>query len=44
MSLLLQVADTAQKIADTVKNLSQTTAATGDTLRFGKIWWDGGRR
>jgi biopolymer transport protein ExbB len=42
MSLLLQVADTAQKIADTVKNLSQTTAATGDTLRFGDLLVKGG--
>ena len=43
MSLLLQVADTAQKIADTVKNLSQTGGATpGDTLRFGDLLVKGG--
>jgi len=42
MSLLLQVTDTAQKIADTVKNLSQTTAAPGDTLRFGDLLVKGG--
>jgi biopolymer transport protein ExbB len=38
MSLLLQITDTAHKIADTVKNLSQTGAApAGDTLRFGDL-------
>ncbi len=42
MSLLLQVTDTAQKIADTVKNLSQTTATPGDTLRFGDLLVRGG--
>ena len=42
MSLLLQVTDTAQKVADTVKNLSQTTTATGDTLRFGDLLVKGG--
>src|SRR5580698_4907718 len=42
MSLLLQVADTAQKIADTVKNLSQTTGTPGDTLRFGDLLVKGG--
>ena len=42
MSLLLQVTDTAQKIADTVKNLSQTTATPGDTLRFGDLLVKGG--
>jgi biopolymer transport protein ExbB len=43
MSLLLQVTDTAQKIADTVKNLSQTGGATpGDTLRFGDLLIKGG--
>lgn len=42
MSLLLQVTDTAQKLADTVKNLSQTTAPTGDTLRFGDLLVKGG--
>jgi biopolymer transport protein ExbB len=43
MSLLLQVTDTAQKIADTVKNLSQTAGATpGDTLRFGDLLIKGG--
>src|SRR4051812_30414230 len=42
MSLLLQVTDTAQKLADTVKNLSQTTAGTGDTLRFGDLLVKGG--
>jgi biopolymer transport protein ExbB len=37
------VADTAQKIADTVKNLSQTGGATpGDTLRFGDLLVKGG--
>lgn len=43
MSLLLQVTDTAQKIADTVKNISQTGGATpGDTLRFGDLLVKGG--
>ena len=43
MSLLLQVTDTAHKIADTVKNLSQTGGATtGDTLRFGDLLVKGG--
>jgi len=42
MSLLLQVTDTAQKIADTVKNLSQTTGSAGDTLRFGDLLVKGG--
>ena len=42
MSLLLQVTDNAQKIADTVKNLSQTTATPGDTLRFGDLLVRGG--
>jgi biopolymer transport protein ExbB len=43
MSLLLQITDTAQKLADTVKNLSQTgTATTGDTLRFGDLLVKGG--
>ncbi|WP_179415450.1 MotA/TolQ/ExbB proton channel family protein [Mucilaginibacter sp. E4BP6] len=43
MSLLLQITDTAHKIADTVKNLSQTgTATTGDTLRFGDLLVKGG--
>ncbi len=42
MSLLLQVTDTAQKIADTVKNLSQTTGTPGDTLRFGDLLVKGG--
>src|SRR6201995_5357262 len=43
MSLLLQVADTAHKLADTVKNLSQTGGATpGDSLRFGDLLVKGG--
>ena len=43
MSLLLQITDTAHKIADTVKNLSQTgTTTTGDTLRFGDLLVKGG--
>ncbi|MHB8206475.1 MotA/TolQ/ExbB proton channel family protein [Mucilaginibacter sp.] len=43
MSLLLQITDTAHKIADTVKNLSQTgTAPAGDTLRFGDLLVKGG--
>jgi biopolymer transport protein ExbB len=42
MSLLLQVADTAQKIADTVKNLSQTVAAPAQELRFGDLLVKGG--
>jgi len=43
MSLLLQITDTAHKIADTVKNLSQTGGATaGDTLRFGDLLVKGG--
>src|ERR1700742_1595081 len=41
MSLLLQVADTGQKIVDTVKNISQTTTS-GDTLRFGDLLVKGG--
>jgi len=39
---LLQVTDTAQKIADTVKNLSQTAATAGDNLRFGDLLVKGG--
>jgi len=44
MSLLLQITDTAHKIADTVNHLSQTvtTAAPGDTLRFGDLLVKGG--
>jgi biopolymer transport protein ExbB len=43
MSLLLQITDTAHKIADTVKNISQTGGATpGDTLRFGDLLVKGG--
>jgi biopolymer transport protein ExbB len=42
MSLLLQVTDTAQKVADTVKNLSQTGTAVGDNLRFGDLLVKGG--
>jgi len=42
MSLLLQVTDTAQKVADTVKNLSQTGTAAGDNLRFGDLLVKGG--
>jgi biopolymer transport protein ExbB len=43
MSLLLQITDTAHKIADTVKNLSQTgTTTAGDTLRFGDLLVKGG--
>lgn len=43
MSLLLQITDTAHKLADTVKNLSQTgAAAPGDTLRFGDLLVKGG--
>ena len=42
MSLFLQVTDTAQKLVDTVKNLSTTSAAPGDTLRFGDLLVKGG--
>ena len=42
MSLFLQVTDTAQKIVDTVKNLSTTSATPGDTLRFGDLLVKGG--
>jgi biopolymer transport protein ExbB len=44
MSLLLQITDTAHKIADTVNHLSQTgtTATPGDTLRFGDLLVKGG--
>jgi biopolymer transport protein ExbB len=42
MSLLLQATDTAQKLVDTVKNLSQTTPPSGDTLRFGDLLVKGG--
>jgi len=43
MSLLLQITDTAHKIADTVKNISQAGGATpGDTLRFGDLLVKGG--
>ena len=44
MSLLLQITDTAHKLADTVNHLSQTgtTAAPGDTLRFGDLLVKGG--
>jgi len=45
MSLLLQITDTAHKIADTVNHLSQTgapAATPGDTLRFGDLLVKGG--
>jgi len=42
MSLLLQIADTAQKIADTVKNLSTTGAAPEQELHFGDLLIKGG--
>ena len=44
MSLLLQVTDTAHKLADTVNHLSQTgtTTTPGDTLRFGDLLVKGG--
>jgi biopolymer transport protein ExbB len=42
MSLLLQIADTAQKVADTVKNLSTTGAAPEQELRFGDLLVKGG--
>ncbi|WP_461451288.1 MotA/TolQ/ExbB proton channel family protein [Mucilaginibacter sp.] len=44
MSLLLQITDTAHKLADTANHLSQTgtTAAAGDTLRFGDLLVKGG--
>ena len=42
MSLLLQIADTAQKIADTVKNLSTTGAAPEQELHFGDLLVKGG--
>ena len=42
MSLFLQVTDTAQKLVDTVKNLSTTSATPGDTLRFGDLLVKGG--
>jgi biopolymer transport protein ExbB len=42
MSLLLQITDTAKKLADTVNNLSQTSTTAGDNLRFGDLLVKGG--
>ncbi|SDS37898.1 outer membrane transport energization protein ExbB [Mucilaginibacter mallensis] len=42
MSLLLQITDTAKKLADTVTNLSKAGGTAGDELHFGDLLIKGG--